>query len=245
MKDKRTFKTSLFFWLCAVLVIGAASFYFGAADKKENTVTLTFDRHSKSSTIYTTDADTTNTTSLTTKAATTVIHTTEAIATTTEFLYIDINSADAAELIKLHGIGEVLANEIISYREHSGGFSNIEEIMNVKGIGEGIFSDIRDNIYVLYPVYDENNSGVEAETEAVTEEETEPEYSPTLEELVPIDLNTAEAEILMLLPHVDEEIASRIIEFRSSAGFSHEYELLLIKGLSQQDVSEIVPYVKV
>lgn len=245
MKDKRTFKISLFFWICAIFVVGAATFYFDAADKKENTVTITFDGHSKNSTIYTTEADTTNTTSLTTKAATTAVYTTEAIVPTTEYLYIDINSADAAELIKLHGIGEVLANEIISYRENSGGFSNIEEIMNVKGIGEGIFSDIRDHIYVLYPVYDETHSDGEAETETVTEEETEPEYSPTLEDLAPIDINTAEAEILMLLPHVDEEIASRIIEFRNSAGFSHEYELLMIKGLSQQDVSEIIPYIKV
>ena len=56
----------------------------------------------------------------------------------------------------------------------------------------------------------------------------------------------ATAEELMLLPHVDEEIAQRIIEFREKGGgFSNEYELLLIEGLSRSEASEIIKYTKV
>lgn len=61
---------------------------------------------------------------------------------------IDLNTADAALLDTLPGIGEVLAERILAYREAYGGFGSIEEIMNVKGIAEGKFADIKDLICV-------------------------------------------------------------------------------------------------
>ena len=60
---------------------------------------------------------------------------------------IDINSADVTELTKLNGIGEKRARGIIEYRENNGPFEKIEDIMKVKGIKQGIFSKIKDNIY--------------------------------------------------------------------------------------------------
>lgn len=61
---------------------------------------------------------------------------------------ININTADLELLITLNGIGEKKAQAIIDYREQNGLFSNIEEIMQVKGIGEKIFESIKDNIKV-------------------------------------------------------------------------------------------------
>ena len=61
---------------------------------------------------------------------------------------IDLNTADAALLETLPGIGEVLAQRILAYREDYGGFGSIEEIMNVKGIAEGKFAAIKDLICV-------------------------------------------------------------------------------------------------
>lgn len=55
----------------------------------------------------------------------------------------NINSAGKIELMKLPGIGEAVADRIIEYREQSGGFSSIEEIMNVSGIGESKFDAIK------------------------------------------------------------------------------------------------------
>ena len=60
---------------------------------------------------------------------------------------LNINTAGRAELIKLNGIGEKRANDIIEYREKNGGFTRIEDIMKVKGIKQGIFSKIKDYIY--------------------------------------------------------------------------------------------------
>lgn len=61
---------------------------------------------------------------------------------------IDLNTADAALLDTLPGIGAVLAERIIAYREAYGGFRSVEEIMNVKGIAEGKFAQIKDLICV-------------------------------------------------------------------------------------------------
>lgn len=49
---------------------------------------------------------------------------------------IDINTATAAELTQISGIGEVLAQRIVDYREEHGGFTSMEELANVEGIGE-------------------------------------------------------------------------------------------------------------
>ena len=61
---------------------------------------------------------------------------------------ININTASSAALQRLNGIGEVRAAAIISYRETNGAFASIDEIMQVSGIGEGIFSQIKDDICV-------------------------------------------------------------------------------------------------
>lgn len=246
-RDASTIKYLLFLLLSAA-VIGAAVFFFHITDKPENTrntVTI-IPKTEDISTEYTRTSriSTTSRSKTTTRKTTSHTSRTTAVPTTAEFVRLDINSADADELTKLKGIGEVLAQEIISYRENSGGFRNIEEIMNVKGIGESIFADIRDHIYVIDPIYDEpEEEPVIGDTPDV---EQETEHVPTLEEVSPVNINTAERDILMLLPHVDEEIADRIIDFRERAGgFRNEYELLLIDGLSRSDAAEIMEYITI
>lgn len=61
---------------------------------------------------------------------------------------IDINHAAEGDLIRLPGIGQVRAAEIIRYREENGGFQVKEDIMNVSGIGEAVFGQIEAHITV-------------------------------------------------------------------------------------------------
>ena len=56
---------------------------------------------------------------------------------------ISLNSGTVEEFITLPGIGEVKAKDIIAYREANKGFKTIEEIMNVKGIGQATFEKIK------------------------------------------------------------------------------------------------------
>ena len=61
---------------------------------------------------------------------------------------ININKANELELQKLQGIGPSLASKIIDYRNNNGNFENIEDIKKVSGIGDSIFENIKENIYV-------------------------------------------------------------------------------------------------
>lgn len=68
--------------------------------------------------------------------------------TDTSSSLININTATAAQLQQLKGIGQVRAEAIVEYREANGAFQTIEDIMNVPGIKDGAFQKIKDDITV-------------------------------------------------------------------------------------------------
>lgn len=61
---------------------------------------------------------------------------------------ININTADEDELQRLPGVGASTAAKIIKYREENGTFRKIEDIQNVKGIGEAKYNDLKEQIEV-------------------------------------------------------------------------------------------------
>ncbi|MCL2404075.1 MAG: helix-hairpin-helix domain-containing protein [Defluviitaleaceae bacterium] len=61
---------------------------------------------------------------------------------------ININLASFTELQTLPGIGPVMAQSIIDYRESNNGFSRIEDLLNVSGIGPARFENIRERITI-------------------------------------------------------------------------------------------------
>ena len=61
---------------------------------------------------------------------------------------ININTAGKEALMELPGIGAAYAERIIQYRAENGPFSSIEEITNVKGIGEKTFEKFKDRICI-------------------------------------------------------------------------------------------------
>lgn len=61
---------------------------------------------------------------------------------------LDLNSATAEELSALPGIGEELARRIVEYRQANGRFEEVEEIMNVPGIGEGKLAGLEGRVAV-------------------------------------------------------------------------------------------------
>lgn len=61
---------------------------------------------------------------------------------------VNLNSATTEQLTSLPGIGPATAKLIIEYRAKSGKFNRIEEIMNIKGIGEKKFQKIKDRLAV-------------------------------------------------------------------------------------------------
>ena len=61
---------------------------------------------------------------------------------------INLNTASQAQLETLPGVGAAAAKRILEYRQKSGGFKKIEELMNVKGIGEKSFLKLKPYITV-------------------------------------------------------------------------------------------------
>ena len=61
---------------------------------------------------------------------------------------IDLNSADKQALMTLPGIGESKADRILEYRQIHGRFSSTEELMNVSGIGSGVYEKLKDYVTI-------------------------------------------------------------------------------------------------
>lgn len=59
---------------------------------------------------------------------------------------VNLNTASAADLQKLNGIGQKKAEQIIAYREQNGQFKKIEDLMQVSGIGEKTFAALKDQL---------------------------------------------------------------------------------------------------
>jgi competence protein ComEA len=59
---------------------------------------------------------------------------------------LNINSAELSELQQLSGVGPSKAQSIISYREENGPFTSIEQLLEVRGIGEKTIEDWKDKI---------------------------------------------------------------------------------------------------
>ena len=63
---------------------------------------------------------------------------------------VNINTAGVEELDQLPGIGPAIAQRIIDYRNEHGEFKKVEDIQEVKGIGDAKFSEIKDSITVWF-----------------------------------------------------------------------------------------------
>ena len=64
---------------------------------------------------------------------------------------LNLNTATVAQLESLPGIGRATAERIVEYRQKSGGFKKIEELMNVRGVGEKSFLKLKPLITVSAP----------------------------------------------------------------------------------------------
>lgn len=74
---------------------------------------------------------------------------------------VNINTADQAELENLTGVGPVIAGRIVEYRNTVGAFKMVEELKNVKGIGEATFAKLKREVTIGGDI---SSSNVEADS---------------------------------------------------------------------------------
>ncbi len=73
---------------------------------------------------------------------------------------VDLNTATQAQLEALPGIGPATAVRIVEYRQKNGGFKKIEDLMNVRGVGEKSFLTIKPLVTVAPPRTDRASAQV-------------------------------------------------------------------------------------
>ncbi|NMA79506.1 MAG: ComEA family DNA-binding protein [Clostridiales bacterium] len=153
--------------------------------------------------------------------------------------YVNINTATEEELMALNGIGEELAARIISYREEFGHFKCIDDIKNVKGIGEKLFDKIKQFIYVDYIPGSDSNTATYSSSITVATTITAGGITS-----FPIDINTATKEELTLLKGIGGVLADRIIDYRENiAPFGDEADIMNVSGIGKATYKNIKRYI--
>lgn len=146
---------------------------------------------------------------------------------------IELNSADARDLIYIKGIGESTANKIVEYARNVG-FTSVDDLLNVSGIGQSKLETIRPYVYVI-------SVGVIGTVTDNMESQTLNEASA---EIYRVNINTGSKSDFMQLPGIDEKLADEIIELRSTIGYFKNIEELSF-ALSNEKLSAIWNYVYV
>ncbi|MCX6274132.1 MAG: helix-hairpin-helix domain-containing protein [Bacteroidetes bacterium] len=132
-------------------------------------------------------------------------------------LIVDIGIADREELEKLPMVGEYLAEKICNYREKLGGFYDVEQVKEVRGMRDSTFMVIAPHLLLK----DTNN-------------------------LRRINLNTADFNEFNSHPYIDNAVSGLIISYRKQHGEFHQVEDLRKVALVDAELyRKIAPYLKV
>ena len=147
---------------------------------------------------------------------------------------VDINNASIAELDKLPRIGPVKANAIYDYRMANGGFTSIEDIVSVSGIGEKTYALLKPLIYC-------GKFGT-ASSPAVS---TSSPASSQTSAADKVNINTANQTQLETLPRIGPATARNIINYRDENGPFKTYEdIMNVPRIGEKTLANIKPFIK-
>ena len=148
---------------------------------------------------------------------------------------LDINTANKEELDGLPGIGDILSQRIVDYREQHGCFLDIYEIMNIKGIGVGKFDGIKDLIDVTISPCPYNFSVPDCEESKKRIRENVEEIKKVMDTFQLGKTTYAIAEVSVCCSPLDGHIETWV----SNAGQGHniEQEILDAAGINAEEVA--------
>ncbi|SFE65176.1 ComEA family DNA-binding protein [Thermoflexibacter ruber] len=126
----------------------------------------------------------------------------------------DINTADTAQLKQIKGIGAVLSERIVKFRDNLGGFYSIEQVKEVYGLKEEVYQELAK--------YAKTSKGFE---------------------LKHININTADVNTLKSHPYIGYKNAQIIVNYRQQHGkFANAEDLLKTKSIDEIQLNKLKMY---
>jgi competence protein ComEA len=145
---------------------------------------------------------------------------------------VNINTADIEALKELPGIGDTKAADIVAWRNANGGFSSIEQLGEVKGIGPATLEKLRP----LVELGDGKAAPAPAGKKESSAAETPVPSGPA------VNINTANAEGLDALPGIGPSLAAKIILDREQNGaYASCDDLARVAGIGPSTVEKLKP----
>jgi competence protein ComEA len=134
-------------------------------------------------------------------------------AGTKGFYTVEINTGDSAAFEALWGIGPVLSARIVKYRESLGGFTNVDQVGEVKGVRDSVFIEIKPHLTVNAALVHKLN------------------------------INEADYETLQKHPYIHAKIAHAIVGYRDNQGkFERLDQLKQFKSVPDEVYKKLAPY---
>lgn len=158
---------------------------------------------------------------------------------------VNLNSAPMAEIMQLPGVGPKLAQSIVDYRDENGDFQNWDELTNVPGIGPKTVRRLKQWVTVKGNDAPINIAAVPAKNGNAN---PLPQAPPQGKKLAPgqtININTASAAELQLLPRIGPTLSQRIIAEREVEPFVRVDDLQRVHGIGAKTVENLRPLITV
>ena len=158
---------------------------------------------------------------------------------------ININLANSSDLAQLPGIGSVLSQRIIKFRDSKGGFNEMNEVKKVYGLRPETFELIKDHLYISKQPPLNKTSSSDGGISTTAKPSNSERFSPIKNSDIIVDINTAIAEDFMQLKGIGPTISSIIIKYRESKnGFDSISELKKIYGLEEEVFLKLLPQLR-
>lgn len=126
---------------------------------------------------------------------------------------LELNKATSLELQSIYGIGAILSQRIIKYRNYLGGFSTPDQLDEVYGLSDDVLIRLKERVKIKTP--------------------------PTIHK---IDMNKATLKELIQLPYINSEDGRKIIALRSSLGKIDFAKLYQIKQFDSLKIKRLALY---
>jgi DNA uptake protein ComE-like DNA-binding protein len=134
----------------------------------------------------------------------------------TRQLKFDINLADTNQLMILNGIGHILSNRIIKYRELLGGYSNIDQLDDVYGLKGKSLELLKSVVFI------------------------DSLFTPEK-----IEINFSDWEEMVKHPYINSQLANDILKMRSEKGYINNIDRLRdIPYLNDSILWRLAPYIE-